>query len=400
MLLRFSLTNFLKHQRYYTPILVVYFLSKGLSFDQIFMIFAFEAVVIVLMEIPSGIIADLWSKRGANILARFLVIPALLIYAFSDSFYGFLLAQAFLGLADSFKSGTFKSYIYDYLHHNGDKTEDKYTEIIGRTKYWSRIGEAGAAIAGGIIATVFSFKLCFYLSLIPALLNLINAISFPKLPAPNIKIESFLHMLETSKKQLFDSVKIILKERVLWMLILNSGIFMLIFKSFGYLYQPYMQLAEIPLYYFGLIYTIGYLIAALSSRYTKFIEKKLGRIRAANMFGGIYLIILIIFTSLLSFGFEHAAGVIIFMMVFSIKSMRNPIVLHEVNSRIPKGNKATVLSIDVMFRSVFAMIFLPLIGLIMSYGSFVHAILVLALAQLFNYLVFSVRQKKSIKGGV
>ena len=69
MLKRFSLYGFLKNQQYYDPFMILAFRQMGLSFFMIGLLVAFREVIINLMEIPSGAIADLFGRRKSMILS-------------------------------------------------------------------------------------------------------------------------------------------------------------------------------------------------------------------------------------------------------------------------------------------------------------------------------------------
>ena len=60
MIGRFSLYGFLKNQRYFEPFIILFFLDKGLSFTQIGFLIAYRELLINLLEIPSGAVADLF----------------------------------------------------------------------------------------------------------------------------------------------------------------------------------------------------------------------------------------------------------------------------------------------------------------------------------------------------
>ncbi len=69
MLARFSLYGFLKNQRYFEPFLLLAFLEKGLTFFDIGLLIAFREVTVVLLEIPSGAVADVYGRRYFMVLS-------------------------------------------------------------------------------------------------------------------------------------------------------------------------------------------------------------------------------------------------------------------------------------------------------------------------------------------
>ncbi len=69
MIGRFSLYGFLKNQQYYDYFLILAFRQMGLSYFAIGILVAFREIMINLMEIPTGGVADLCGRRGSMIFS-------------------------------------------------------------------------------------------------------------------------------------------------------------------------------------------------------------------------------------------------------------------------------------------------------------------------------------------
>ena len=95
MLFRFSLYGFLKNQRYFEPFLVLAFLEKGLGFFEIGLLVAFRELLVHLLEIPSGAIADVWGRRRSLILSFSAYIVSFLLFGAVDSLAALFVAMAF-----------------------------------------------------------------------------------------------------------------------------------------------------------------------------------------------------------------------------------------------------------------------------------------------------------------
>ena len=59
---KFYLTEFLKTQRYFIPVMILFLQLRSLNYTEIFILYAVESAVVFLMEIPSGILADRLGK--------------------------------------------------------------------------------------------------------------------------------------------------------------------------------------------------------------------------------------------------------------------------------------------------------------------------------------------------
>ena len=86
---KFCAYGFLKDLRFFDPFLVLMFLDKGLSFLQIGSLYALREVMINVMEIPSGIMADAMGRRRTMVLSFLAYIASFVAFYFARD-YGFL----------------------------------------------------------------------------------------------------------------------------------------------------------------------------------------------------------------------------------------------------------------------------------------------------------------------
>ena len=191
MIGRFSLYGFLKNQQYYDYFLILAFRQMGLSYFAIGILVAFREIMINLMEIPTGGVADLCGRRGSMIFS-------FVSYIFSFAIFGFsgiiaieaklsqtaLMALLFLAMflfaiGDAFRTGTHKALIFTWLSNQGRR--DEVTKVYGYTRSWSKIGSAvSVLVACVIVFKTSSFIMVFFLAIIPYVLNIINFLGYPK----------------------------------------------------------------------------------------------------------------------------------------------------------------------------------------------------------------------------
>ena len=151
MLFRFSLYGFLKNQTYFEPFLILAFLEKDLSFFQIGILIGFREVCINLFEIPSGAVADLYGRRRSMIFSFLAYIASFLVFGLSASFAALFLAMFAFALGDSFRTGTHKAMIFEWLRIQN--REKERTRVYGFTRSWSKVGSAVSVV----IASAFIF---------------------------------------------------------------------------------------------------------------------------------------------------------------------------------------------------------------------------------------------------
>ena len=86
MLIRFCLYGFLKNQRYFEPFFVLALLEKGLDFATIGLLVGFRELVVLLLEVPSGAIADVFGRRRAMMLSFSAYALSFLLFAPRNKF--------------------------------------------------------------------------------------------------------------------------------------------------------------------------------------------------------------------------------------------------------------------------------------------------------------------------
>lgn len=383
---RFYLTEFLKTQRYFIPVMVLFLQFHYLSYTEIFILYAVQSLVIFLLEIPSGILADQFGKKACLVFARFILIPAYLLFTFADSFLLFLAAMVLMALNKAFKSGTHKAYIYDYLEQN--HPDIPTTEVFGKNKFWARIGEAAASLAGGFIAAGMGYSAVFAVALFPALLNFLNALSYEEIReeqrATGISFRThFLHLRE--------SLQEIRSNPIVLRLMLNSALFVSSMEAGEKFFQPYMEATRVPLELFGIIYMTIFLITALGSRYIHFLERRWRR-RAVINFAGWLGALPLIFLGLFQ---VSRWGIVMFFLILFLKTVRRPPIITELNRHIGAERRATILSTDSLIEALSTFVLLPAAGLLSDLWSLNTTCLIVGFLLVINQCLFPIRRASS-----
>ncbi len=121
------------------------------------------AVVVPVLEVPSGLLADRWSRRGVLLLASAAAIVAVVVGGLSDSVPAYLLSAVFLGVFFALQSGTLESVVYDtVLEETGES--DLFERTIGRVRVMESVALVGSALAGGLIAQIAPLQATYFLT--------------------------------------------------------------------------------------------------------------------------------------------------------------------------------------------------------------------------------------------
>jgi len=123
--------------------------SAGLDEFWINMVNVCFFMTITVCEIPTGLFADIFGRKGSFIISCFLEAISFAIYGFSKNFLGFVIAETTLAIGGTFASGALDAWLVDGLKHAGEKPE--LLKIFSTRSLISRILVIGTAFIGGYI---------------------------------------------------------------------------------------------------------------------------------------------------------------------------------------------------------------------------------------------------------
>jgi MFS family permease len=221
MLSRFCLYGFLKNQRYFEPYFMLALLAYDLSFFRIGVLYACRSITLNLLEVPSGALADSWGRRGCMIVSFVAYVASFLLFAMATDWRWFFPAMVLYGIGDSFRTGTHKAMIFEWLRLQGRESER--TRVYGITRSWSKFGSATSAVLAAVLVLVTGdYRSIFLFATIPCLLNIINFFGYPRaLNGPRHTAES-RDSLPAVMAATFDTVRDMLRIPSLRRLTLES----------------------------------------------------------------------------------------------------------------------------------------------------------------------------------
>ncbi len=238
-------------------IYTVWFNLRGLTVFQISLLLSWWTVTSIVLEIPTGALADSWSRRKMLALAPLIKSLCFLTWWLADgSFYLFALGFLLWSVASSFVSGTSEALLYDTLVRYGRR--DDYERALGRRSFYFHIGLAIAMLSGGFIAA-YRMDWAILLSVFPLLLSAIFASLIEETP----KAES------TGEVRYLEHIRLALREMrtnqpLCYLLICLLGISVLWdLEEFD---QLYYRLAGLPIWAFGIVSFVGSSLSALGAR--------------------------------------------------------------------------------------------------------------------------------------
>lgn len=369
---KFSAYGFLKNLRFFEPFLVLYLLSKGLSFTEIGVLIGLRELVVMIAEIPSGLIADVLGRRRTLASSFVFYMISFIAFFVSQNFVGFLVAMFFFAVGDAFRTGVHKAMIFEYLLKQ--QKQHYKTDYYGRTRSWSQIGTAfSSLLAGAFVVLTGDYGLIFLFSIVPYIADLLLVMSYPKWldgDSDNAKA-SVGQRFKIVWKAFLNSLKNIFMLRGLT----NNAVHSAFFASAKDYLQPLLKALalSLPLQLFqeaekqsamiiGLVYFLIYVGTSFMSRYAGNFAKLFSQPSKPlnlTLFAG--LLAGIVSGFFFRNGFELMA-VVFFMVILFNENLRKPIGIAYVATLTDQKSMATLLSVQSQLKALLAAIFAPLIG--------------------------------------
>ena len=149
----------------------LYMVSIGLSAVDIGINAAVLYATVLIVDIPSGLLADRWSRKYTILLSTLMLIASTYIFSISTTLPMYLIGSVIFGLYWALSSGTYEATMYDSLvEHHRQRAYDKHQ---GRARGLFFIGIAASSILSGYIVNLVGLRETFVLSLIAPFLTLV-----------------------------------------------------------------------------------------------------------------------------------------------------------------------------------------------------------------------------------
>jgi MFS family permease len=132
------------------PFYTVMFAEGGLTPAEIGVILASWSAVCLLLEVPCGVLADRFSRRGLMAIAQLVRCVGFGVWLLYPGFWGFLIGLMLWGFKSATLSGAFEAAVYDEL--KAMDRQDEYVSIFGRTQAFRFAGVFAASLAGAALA--------------------------------------------------------------------------------------------------------------------------------------------------------------------------------------------------------------------------------------------------------
>ena len=135
-----------------TPVLSLALIDKGASLSNLSIILGFYALSVIVLELPTGIMADIFGRKKTFVLSLVIFTLSFSLLLIGRGFMILCLVMILYGLAKALASGSFDALFIDYYIDNFGK--DKLHNITTRLSVLEALGLSAGALSGGFFPEV------------------------------------------------------------------------------------------------------------------------------------------------------------------------------------------------------------------------------------------------------
>lgn len=352
--------------RFFIPVLALFYIASQVTIIQFSIIMSVFTLAVFLLEIPTGIFADLIGKKNTLLLSRACFVAEVAIIAFFNGFWPFLIAKIISGIGVSLSSGTSSAFLFETLKKLRRISDHK--KIIGVGHFISNVSMAFVFVIGAFLFSINS-KLPAYVSLPFILLAFL--LTFLLVEPSSVKRHN---NRDNPLRHFLQAFKIFRQDKMLKYLSLLSFVTfgaVAVTQSFS---SVYLQWIGISVSLIGVVAFVVSMLTAYFSKKTHVIEQYLGNKKA------LFIIQLVLGLAILCMSLlVPYVGVLFYLAISFVAGTSSILVSDYANVRIPSSHRSTLLSMNNMFGSLGNTLLFPFLGYLTDFFSLRFALLLFGL---------------------
>ena len=347
-----SLRTFFAMFMLVVPVLVPYWRSLGLSMHDVLELQAIFGLAVAIFEVPTGYLADLFTRKGSVVLGSFMTALSFSYLPFARTYNELLVFELVNAFGASLVSGAKDALVYESI-----PPEASRKKILGSFSQWGLVGEAVAAIVAGFLV-LYSFSAVIWAQVAVGWVPFILSLLFVE--PPRQKMSGGSH-----SGRFGEAVRaVLLSDPLTRLVFMNYVCWGLSTFCIVWLQQQYWTERGVPVSWFGVLWAALMLIAAAASRLAHVVEAKIG---AHRMLMAIALLPVIGYLIMASS--PALFGVSVGALFYVVRGFCGVVYGDAFNWRIPSAYRATANSMQSLFMRLGFAILGPILGLVVdSFG--------------------------------
>lgn len=237
----------LRNALFTVPILMLYYKFKGIDIGDFFLIQGISWLCVFALEIPTGYIGDIFSRKSTLIIGTIGRIVGYCCWIFGYGFWWILLGELLFALSIAFVSGTVEAYLYDLLKKR--HKEHLFHKKLSKMEAFGGIGLMTATFTGALLYQFIGPEtpVCFSIGCL--VICTIILLLMPDVP------ESRRHVAENKSKMqdILSIVRFAIKHTQIRWLILYPAMYGMLTLILMWGLQSVMIVRDVPVYMFSVI---------------------------------------------------------------------------------------------------------------------------------------------------
>ncbi len=303
----------------------------------------------LLFEVPTGVVADMYSRRLSIVIGYALIGLSLIIEGLLPSFIPILLAQAVWGLGYTFTSGAIQAWLSDEIgEERANLTANRY-DLTGNL-----VGVLAAMVLGSFTSVSLMILVSGAGWIILAILLIFLMPERGFRPVRPEDRNTFQHMAD-----IFGKGMRIVRLRSALLAILGVSLFYGMTAGFDRLWVWHLvDKFDLPilfgnneLAFFGILEFAGIM---LSIALTHQVEKRFDTLQPYHVGRLMLAVTAAIAISIAAFGWSPFLGLTLglYLVIYSLRELTDPLIVAWMNQRLDPDVRATILSMTGQAEAV------------------------------------------------
>lgn len=340
-------------------LLILLLQSRGLSLLQVSLLFGINSLTVVLLEVPTGSLADIVGRKRVAIWAAMFSVATFVLFLFAFPFWLLLLGGLLMGVGRALDSGTLDAWFVDTLQ--GLEPEIDLQPFFAKSGVVILLGLASGTLFGSVLPRWFAFlppegsavltpfSTTLVATLLIHLVRLALLWTWVQEDRPKSTL-SLRQSVATVPAFVREAVALSRESRIIRWLLLTTFLAGFVMLSLENFWQPFFSGllggSEGNSVTFGVIMAGNFVLGAVGNIVSPMLAKRLNQ--RLGLLAGLFELLRGVFLILLVFQTSVYTAVLWFWLIYFGMGGANSPVAVILNSEISAEKRSSMLSIQSM----------------------------------------------------
>lgn len=288
------LANFFQSFMLWYAIEKLFMQKIGFNYAQIALAGILVSATMVILQVPTGILADRWSRKGTLILGSVLLGFNAFVGILSHSVFPYLVYASILwGAFASIRSGTYDAIVYDTLQEETGHSKE-FERYFGHSQVYLNAGIVIAALFSSVVGKFLGLRATFWISLPFIALSIVALLRFrePTIHKSQVKVSLIRHTKQT--------LTAVIQTGYVGWIVLAMVLFEMISRLMYNLSTVWYLAFALPVVWFGPAYALTSISGGIAGSIAPYIKENRFRILAFALFIGLASFVLAVKASVVA----------------------------------------------------------------------------------------------------